>query len=99
MIPVAGKAWPRWWPAGLAWALWALILVGLAVTYWLDELLRQSGHPELALLGSGNATQAVATVSAATVGALVASRRPRHLVGWLLIALGLSNSASDFAFS
>jgi hypothetical protein len=38
-------------------------------------------------------------VSAATVGALVASRRPHHRVGWLLVALGLSNSASGFAFS
>jgi hypothetical protein len=29
-------------------------------------------------------------VSTATVGAVVASRRPRHPVGWLLLALGLS---------
>jgi hypothetical protein len=29
-------------------------------------------------------------VSAATVGAVLASRRPRHPVGWLLLALGLS---------
>jgi hypothetical protein len=31
----------------------------------------------------------VAAVSAATVGALVASRRPAHPVGWLLLGLGL----------
>ena len=31
---------------------------------------------------------------AATVGALVASRRPRHPVGWLLVAMGLSVSLS-----
>jgi hypothetical protein len=29
----------------------------------------------------------------------VASRRPRHRVGWLLVALGLSNAASGLAFS
>jgi hypothetical protein len=29
------------------------------------------------------------TVSAATVGALLASRRPRHPVGWLLLGVGL----------
>jgi hypothetical protein len=39
----------------------------------------------------------VGAVSAATVGAVVASRRPRHKVGWLLVALALSNSAAGFA--
>ena len=38
-------------------------------------------------------------MSAATVGAVVASRRPAHPVGWLLVALGLSNAAVGFAFS
>jgi hypothetical protein len=37
-------AWPRWWPGGLAWALWALGMVGLAVVPWLDRLLRQAGR-------------------------------------------------------
>jgi hypothetical protein len=93
-------AWPRWWPAGLAWALWTLTLLGLAVTVWLDRLLIEAGLPELAtVLSRGNLTSAVAGVSAATVGALVASRRPRHRVGWLLVALGLSLAASGFAFS
>jgi hypothetical protein len=99
MSAAAGKAWPRWWPAGLAWALWALTLLGLAATLWLDGLLRQAGYPELAILGGGNAILAVGAVSAATVGALVAGRRPRHLVGWLLLALGLANAAAGFAFS
>jgi hypothetical protein len=30
---------------------------------------------------------------------VVASRRPDHRVGWLLVALGLSIAASGFAFS
>ena len=35
----------RRWPAGLAWALWVLTLLGLATTAWLDQLLRQAlGH-------------------------------------------------------
>jgi hypothetical protein len=90
----------RWWPAGLAWALWALTLLGLGATLWLDGLLQGAGYPELAyLLGSGNATTLVAAVSAATVGALVASRRPGHRVGWLLAALGLSITVSGFSFS
>jgi peptidoglycan/LPS O-acetylase OafA/YrhL len=39
----------------------------------------------------------VALVSAATVGAVLASRRPRHPVGWLLLILGLALNASGVA--
>jgi hypothetical protein len=84
----------------VAWGLWALTLVGLGATLWLDALLRRDGYPGLAyLLGTGNSTVLVAAVSAATVGALVASRRPGHRVGWLLIALGLSVAVAGFTFS
>ena len=38
-------------------------------------------------------------VSTATVGALVASRRPRHPVGWLLLGFGLSLSAAGVALA
>jgi hypothetical protein len=87
----ARPAWPlRWWPGGQAWALWVLTLLGLATTAWLDQLLRQAGRPELIWLGAGNAASVVAAVTAATIGALVASRRPRHPVGWLLLGLGLA---------
>jgi hypothetical protein len=87
----ARPAWPpRWWPGELAWALWVLTLLGLATTAWLDQLLRQAGRPELSWLGAGNAASVGAAVIAATIGALVASRRPRHPVGWLLLAMGLA---------
>jgi hypothetical protein len=85
---------PRWWPDGLPWTLWVLTLLGLAATAWLDQLLRQAGRAELIALGAGNAPLAVAAVIAATVGAVVASRRPRHPVGWLLLAMGLSLTLS-----
>jgi hypothetical protein len=39
----------------------------------------------------------LAAVSAVTVGAVLASRRPRHPVGWLLLGLGLSANASGVA--
>jgi uncharacterized membrane protein YfcA len=52
------------------------------------------GRPELVSLGAGNASLAAAAVIAATVGALVASRRRRHPVGWLLLAMGLSLTLS-----
>ena len=43
VTPTARKAWPGWWPAGLAWALWALAMLGLTSIAWLDRLLRQAG--------------------------------------------------------
>src|SRR6266540_1852457 len=56
-----------------------------------------AGRPDLAPLGAGVAALVLAAVSAATVGAVLASRRPRHPVGWLLLALGLSLIASGVA--
>jgi two-component system, NarL family, sensor kinase len=94
-----GTARWRWRPAGLAWTLWALALLGLVATFSLDSSLRRAGLPELAFLLGGNLTLAVAALSAATVGAVVAGRRPRHRVGWLLVALGLAISASALTFS
>jgi hypothetical protein len=74
----------------LAWVLWVLTLLGLVVTAWLDRLLRLAGRPELTWSQEGGAPFGVAAVSAATVGVVVASRRPAHPVGWLLLGLGLS---------
>ena len=88
------RARPRWWPAGPAWALWALAMLSLPAAAWLDQLLRQAGRPDLRELTPTAIPPVLGAVSAATVGALVASRRPRHPVGWLLLALGLSVSAS-----
>ena len=74
----------------LAWALWALILLAVPIIAWWDYRLRQVGRPELAPLGGSGVPYLLGMVSAATVGAVVASRRPRHPVGWLLLALGLA---------
>jgi hypothetical protein len=95
-VPVMGivrggrPAWQRWWPAGLAWTLWALGMLGLAAAPWLDRLLRQAGRADLIQLTPDTAPPVLAIVSGATVGAVLASRRPRHPVGWLLLALALS---------
>ena len=89
------QAWERWSPAGLAWTLWALGMLGLAATVWFDHLLRQAGRPELAPLQGSGVPSVLGALSAATVGAVLASRRPRHPVGWLLLALGLTVTASD----
>src|SRR5919198_281512 len=85
----ARGARPRRWPGALAWTLWALILLSLPVAAWLDHLLREAGESGVSFLQLGSVPVLVAAVSAATVGALVASRRPEHPVGWLLLGLGL----------
>jgi hypothetical protein len=88
-VSVDGRpAWPRWRPAGLAWALWTLVLVGLAVTPRLNQLARQAGRSDLGS-DANTAIYGLVAVSTATVGAVLAGRRPRHPVGWLLLALGL----------
>ncbi len=97
MTPAARVARTRWRPAVVAWWLWALAMLGLAVLAWLDHLLRRAGRPDLALLTPDAAAYVVAVVSAVTVGALLASRRPAHPVGWLLLALGLSVAVSGVA--
>src|SRR5215207_4126255 len=87
--PTARTAWPPWWAAGMAWALWTLAVLGLAATARFDQLLRQTGRPELAQLRGGGVAVILSALSAATAGAVLASRRPRHPVGWLLLAFGL----------
>jgi hypothetical protein len=84
----------RWHPSWLAWGLWTLTILGLVVLVWLDQWLRQTGRPELVVLNPTAFAPVLGAVSTATVGAVVASRRPRHPVGWLLLALGLSLTAA-----
>jgi hypothetical protein len=91
VISATRVARPRWRPGVAAWALWALTMLALPVIAWLDQLSRQAGRPELAQLTLGAVVGPVlAAVSATTAGAVLASRRPRHPVGWLLLVLGLS---------
>jgi hypothetical protein len=85
---------PRWRPTLLAWGLLTLTILGLVVLVWLDQLLRQTDRPELVVLNPTAFAPVLGAVSTATVGAVVASRRPRHPVGWLLLALGLSLTAA-----
>ena len=88
-VPVTAAA-PRIspWAAWLAWALAGLTVLTLVLAFWLGGLLWSTGRdprPSNATLGA----VVLVTVSAAAVGALVASRRPRHPVGWLLLGVGL----------
>jgi hypothetical protein len=78
----------------VAWTVWALAMVACLVIPWLDQQLRHVGRPDLA---QWDLRPGIALVSAATVGAVLASRRPRHPVGWLLLAQVASNLATGAA--
>ena len=85
----------RRWPALLAWALAGLTVLSLVPGFWLAELLWSTGwepRPSNAIAVLGAIV--LVTVSAATVGAVLASRRPRHPVGWLLLGVGLALNLS-----
>jgi hypothetical protein len=97
MIPGVRGAGARRRAAGLAWTLWAVGMLGLAAVPWLDHLLREAGRPDLVQLTPDAAAPVVATVTAVTVGAVLAGRRPRHPVGWLLLALALTLIATAAA--
>jgi hypothetical protein len=97
MTPVARVARMRWRSGVLAWALWALAMLGVATIPWFDHLLRQARRPELTQLDATAVPMVLAALVAATVGAVLASRRPHHPVGWLLLALGLAVTASGVA--
>jgi MFS family permease len=90
------------WPTVAGWSLWGLGTVAFLVAAWLNQRIRRAGRPDLApLTTAGTLPLLLASISAATVGAVLVSRRPRHPVGWLLLGLGVSlitlGAASDYA--
>jgi hypothetical protein len=65
----------------------------------LDHLLRQAGRADLVQVNASAVPWLLALVSAPTVGAVLATRRPRHPVGWLLLGLGGSIGLLGFGDS
>jgi hypothetical protein len=90
----AGLDRPRRWPAVLAWALWALAMLGLAVVPWMDRLTIRAGRADLTGWQGPLFVAVLGYLTATTVGAVLASRRPRHPVGWLLLGFPLAETAS-----
>jgi hypothetical protein len=85
-VPLRG---PRLAPrraAWLAWSLWAVFAALQLAIGW------------LVAFGDGDPDElfSLVTVVFATVGALVASRRPDNAVGWLLLAVSLSFVVQGF---
>ena len=97
MTPGDRPARPHWQSAVLAWVLWASVPLSLVPITWIDHLLRQAGRPELVILGASSIPYVLSGLSAATIGAVLANRRPHHPVGWLLLALGLSVAVDGLA--
>src|SRR5829696_3526270 len=94
VTPDARLARPRRWPGVVAWTLWALAMAVWLVIPWLDDQLRRAGRPDLT---QWDLRPGVAAVTVATVGAVLASRRPAHPVGWLLLAQVATNLATGAA--
>jgi hypothetical protein len=78
----------------LAWSMWALTIALTALSLLLLLVLNLS-RPKTPGFdwALGNAT----VVVEATVGAIVASRRPENPVGWLLCLFGVAVGTSSFA--
>jgi hypothetical protein len=86
----ARPARPARWPGVLAWSVWTLMMLTIAAVGVSDQFLRDMGRPDLVQMGGETTPPVLAAVSAATVGAVLATRRPRHPVGWLLLGIALS---------
>jgi hypothetical protein len=74
-----------------------LTALTLAAGFWLAELVWSTGwepRPSNAIAIAIVGAIILVTVSTATVGAVLASRRPRHPVGWLLLGVGLALNVS-----
>ena len=90
----AEPARSRRWPAALAWTLAGLTVLSGVPSIRLLSLVWFEGSPEAAPTFATVGPVTLAVVSAAAVGALVASRRPEHPVGWLLLGVGLAVAAN-----
>jgi hypothetical protein len=93
MSPAARPAAGRRRTAALAWTLAGLSVLALAPAGRLATLSQRARLPSAQLAAVAAGAIILATVSTAAVGALLASRRPRHPVGWLLLGVGLGLAA------
>jgi hypothetical protein len=90
-VTLAGRPAPaRRWPAALAWTVAGLAMLSLVPAFWLLNHNWFEDSPDAPPSPATVGPVTLAVASAAVLGALLASRRPRHPVGWLLLGVGLA---------
>jgi MFS family permease len=89
----------RRWTAGLAWTLAGLALLLLVPGLRLSLLVEADNPFQAPAIAAAYSAVALALVSSAAVGAVLASRRPGHPVGWLLLGIGLGIALSGLVES
>src|SRR5918992_322586 len=71
----------------LAWGLWAIAVALAASSYWLIAITETAGDPtRFAVQGFDGAL----AVLFATLGVLLATRRPENPIGWIFCAAGVA---------
>src|SRR3970282_965442 len=80
----------------LVWVITAVTLVAIGVTGWLESATGFSGSSALDRVEfvSWGASLSMFVIS----GAIIVSRQPRNVIGWLLMIPGLSVPLSDLPF-
>ena len=75
----------------LAWALWAVAVVLCGLLVWLTVLNSDSPGPlEYAETPAIVAVYVLLAMMYPTLGALIASRHPRNVIGWMFCAAGIA---------
>jgi signal transduction histidine kinase len=85
--------------ARLAWSLWAVCVVLIALALLLDFLTGPIPIPEARVGFSFIVLAGVLSLAFPTVGALIASRLPANPIGWIFCGLGLVFAAQIFTIA
>jgi len=80
--PSVDPAGPRW-AVGLAWAAGALVMLGYVATLWL-QILNEGVHSDLEWDGF----EGLIYLTFPVAGLVLATKRPRNPLGWLMLAIG-----------
>ncbi len=89
--------------AWLAWSLWAVCVVLIALALWLDFLIGELASESIAIGKPGQRPgpalallTGVLSLASPTVGALIASRLPANPIGWIFCGVGLLYTGQRF---
>lgn len=89
-------SWPVWKPGYLAWSLAALSIITVLVTFAAAVRLAITSGNFQAFL-SHQALTPFLTIAFTLVGALIASRVPKNIIGWIFLVVGILYTLSSLA--